>query len=120
MGLFDQLASIAGEALSAAAQQAGPLLANALNTAETGGLAGITDKLKEAGLGDQVASWLGNGQNLPISADQIRAALGDEHLKQLAASVGLPLDQVTGALANFLPGLVDQASPNGEIQPPSA
>lgn len=84
-----------------------------------GGLSAILAKLQQAGLGDQVKSWLGNGENLPISADQLKQVLNSDQVKQLAASFGIPIDQVLDALAKQLPATVDHASPNGTL-PPSA
>jgi uncharacterized protein YidB (DUF937 family) len=63
-----------------------------------------------------VASWLGNGANLPVSVDQLRAALGDEHVRQLAASFGIPVDQLLAQLSQHLPAAVDQMSPNGTLE----
>ncbi len=81
-----------------------------------GGSAGIGDileKLKSAGLADQVASWTGSGGNLSISADQLQAALGSDMLQQFAEKAGLDLDQAIAALAQILPGLIDKLTPDG-------
>ncbi len=51
-------------------------------------------KLEQAGLGDQVKSWIGNGQNLPITADQLQQVLGSDTVKQLAARFSIPVDQL--------------------------
>jgi uncharacterized protein YidB (DUF937 family) len=80
-----------------------------------GGLSAIVAKLQQAGLGDQVKSWIGNGQNLPITADQLQQALGSDMAKQLAARFNIPLDQLTKVLAEQLPLAVDHASPNGML-----
>jgi uncharacterized protein YidB (DUF937 family) len=80
-----------------------------------GGLSAIVAKLQQAGLGDQVKSWIGNGQNLPITADQLQQALGSDTAKQLAARFNIPLDQLTQILAQQLPLAVDHASPNGTL-----
>lgn len=80
-----------------------------------GGLSAIVAKLEQAGLGEQVKSWIGNGQNLPITADQLQQALGSDTAKQLAARFNIPLDQLTKVLAEQLPLAVDHASPNGTL-----
>jgi uncharacterized protein YidB (DUF937 family) len=64
-----------------------------------------------------VQTWLGNGANAPISVDQIRAALGDQHVQQIASQLGIPVDQALKFLTEHLPNAVDQASPNGTLQP---
>jgi hypothetical protein len=38
---------------------------------EGGGLQGVIRSFKEKGLGDIMSSWIGTGQNLPISGDQL-------------------------------------------------
>lgn len=72
----------------------------------------ILAKLQDAGLGAEVASWIDkNKTNLPISADQIRAALGEEHVQQIAKSLGIPIDAVLAALAEKLPEVANAAGP---------
>jgi uncharacterized protein YidB (DUF937 family) len=82
-----------------------------------GDLQGLVTKLQQGGLNDQVQSWLGNGANLPVTADQLRAALGNEQVQQIARELGLPIDGALKLLAEHLPTVVDQASPNGTLQP---
>jgi uncharacterized protein YidB (DUF937 family) len=80
-----------------------------------GGLSAIVAKLQQAGLGDQVKSWIGNGQNLPITAEQLQQVLGSDTVKQLAARYNIPVDQITQILAQQLPKAVDHASPDGKL-----
>jgi uncharacterized protein YidB (DUF937 family) len=53
---------------------------------------------------------------LPITADQLRAALGNEQIQQLAAHSGLPMDKILATVAENLPAIVDKLSPNGKLQ----
>nr|WP_080396902.1 YidB family protein [Staphylococcus epidermidis] len=80
-----------------------------------GGLSAIVAKLEQAGLGDQVKSWIGTGQNLPITADQLQQVLGSDTVKQLAPRFNIPVDQLSKVLAQQLPGAVDSASPDGKL-----
>jgi uncharacterized protein YidB (DUF937 family) len=80
-----------------------------------GGLSAIVAKLQQAGFGDQVKSWIGTGQNLPITAEQLQQALGSDTAKQLAARFNIPLDQISKVLAQALPKAVDGASPHGTL-----
>lgn len=115
MSIFSQLGGQFGNLLGEHQADLGGLFQDALQNA--GGYQGVLDKLNQAGLGQQVSSWLAtNGKNLPVSPAQIQAALGDEHLQQLAKSFGVPVDQVSTLLAQHLPTAVDQASPSGAIQ----
>ena len=114
MGILDSLESsgILGQ-LGAAVLPA--VLGEVLGTGNQGGLNAIVAKLQQAGFDKQVSSWLGNGQNLPISADQIKQVLGSDVVRQLAAKYNIPVDQITEVLAHQLPVAVDQASPNGKL-----
>ena len=113
MGLFDQLASQVlggGDGQSSLLQLAQQLLQ------EEGGLQGLVAQLQQAGLGDQVSSWLGTGANLPVSPDQIRDAIGGDMLANLAGQVGLSAEAASQGIADYLPQLVDRLSPNGALQ----
>ncbi len=80
-----------------------------------GGLSAIVAKLQQAGFGDQVKSWLGNGHNLPISAQQLQEVLGSDAVRQLAAKYNIPVDQLSKILAQQLPTAVDHASTDGKL-----
>jgi uncharacterized protein YidB (DUF937 family) len=91
------------------------VLSEVLGNGSQGGLSAIVAKLQQAGLGDQVKSWIGNGQNLPITAEQLQQVLGSDTVKQLAARFNIPIDQLGPVLAQVLPAVVDHASPNGKL-----
>ena len=82
---------------------------------QPGGLAGLVQSFQQKGLGDIVSSWVSNGQNLTISAEQIHHVLGGDQVKQLAASTGVAPDQVGSQLASLLPMIVDKLTPNGQV-----
>jgi uncharacterized protein YidB (DUF937 family) len=117
LGLWDQLGgSLKGAISSVAAAEAPALISALLAKTNLGNLQGVVDQLQQAGLGDQVKSWLGNGANMKVTPDQIRAALGSEQVRHIAQQYGVPVDDVLKMLADHLPAAVDQASPNGKIQ----
>jgi len=91
------------------------VLGEVLGQGGQGGLSAIVAKLEQAGLGEQVKSWIGTGQNLPISAEQLQQVLGNETVRQLAAKFNIPVDQLGQVLAQVLPTAVDHASPNGKL-----
>ncbi|MCC2639232.1 MAG: hypothetical protein K0Q68_2951 [Moraxellaceae bacterium] len=82
---------------------------------QSGGLDGLLAKLKAGGLGDIVQSWMGNGPNLPVSAEQITQALGNPQVAALAQQFGIDPQQLSGLVAQHLPGLVDKLSPGGTL-----
>jgi uncharacterized protein YidB (DUF937 family) len=95
------------------------VLSEVLGNGGQGGLSAIVAKLEQAGLGDQVKSWIGYGQNLPITPEQLQQLLGSEKVKELAARFNIPVDELAKVLAQQLPLAVDHASPDGKL-PPSA
>ena len=118
MGIFDSLEN--SQAFKSALGQLGAavlpaVLSEVMGTGGQGGLSAIVAKLEQAGLGEQVKSWIGNGQNLPISADQLRQVLGNDTVRQLAAKYNIPVDQLAAVLAHQLPVAVDHASPQGKL-----
>jgi uncharacterized protein YidB (DUF937 family) len=118
MGLLDSLGGALRGVLGQVEADAVPALVSAvLAKTNLGDLQGLVTKLQQGGLGDQVQSWLGNGANLPVTVDQLREALGNEQVQQIARELGLPIDGALKLLAEHLPAVVDQASPNGTLQP---
>jgi uncharacterized protein YidB (DUF937 family) len=77
-------------------------------------LSGIMRGLSENGLGEIVGSWLGNGENLPISAEQIKALLGGDKVSQFASELQISEESAANALADALPQVVDRATGGGD------
>lgn len=118
MGLFDDLSgTIKGMAGQVGAAAMPVLISAVLAKTNLGDMQGLVAKLQQGGLNSQVQSWLGSGSNLPITTDQLRSALGNEQVRQLAEHFGLPVDAALKLLADHLPAAVDQASPNGTLAP---
>lgn len=118
MGLLDGLlGSVLGKAMGGG-QQGNALLDAAmglLNNPQSGGLTGLLDKFKGAGLGDHAASWVGKGENTPVSGDQVHSALGGDFISQIASKLGVDAGQASGGLAQLLPTLIDKLTPNGAV-----
>ncbi len=120
MGIFDSLEN--SPAFKSALGQLGAavlpvVMGEVLGTGGQGGLNAIVAKLQQAGFGDQVKSWIGTGQNLPITADEVKQVLGSDAVRQIAAKYNIPIDQVSEVLAHQLPVAVDRASPDGKLPP---
>lgn len=86
-----------------------------LTDPQTGGLSGLVEKVAASGLGDQVASWVGTGNNLPITAEQIQEVLGSSFVQGLAQKMGINTTDVAGSLASLLPQVVDKLTPDGQV-----
>ena len=84
------------------------------NDGKLGGLGGLMEKFNNAGLGDAAKSWVGTGENAPISGDQMGQVLGGDMMSDLAAKLGMSQGDAAGSLAQMLPGLIDHLTPNGQ------
>ena len=119
MGLLDQIVKgLAGKFLGGSAGTQNPLLDIALSlltNPQTGGLEGLVETFKSKGLNDTVSSWVSTGQNLPISGKQIQDVLGSDLIQQFAKKLGASNQDVSGGLANLLPGLIDKLTPTGQL-----
>ena len=80
-----------------------------------GGLGGLLNKLQQGGLGDVTKSWVGNGQNQPVSPNQLGSALGPSILKTVSQLTGLSEEDLTKQLSQVLPGVVNGLTPNGRL-----
>lgn len=86
-----------------------------VNDPQIGGLSGLIEKISAGGLGEQVASWVSTGQNLPVTADQIQAVLGSSFVQELAGKMGINTADLSGSLANLLPQVIDRLTPDGQV-----
>jgi uncharacterized protein YidB (DUF937 family) len=85
------------------------------NDAPGGGLGGLAEKMQQAGFGDVVGSWIGHGENLPISADQVEAGLGADAVAQIARQLGLRNGDVAAQLSTVLPHVINALTPHGHV-----
>ena len=114
MGLFD---SVLGNILGGGANGKGiDYIAIMQWVEQQGGLQAILDKFRQGQFGDIVGSWIGNGENQPITGDHVQQALGSDAINQLAEKLGIDPAQASSTIAQFLPTVTDAASPNGEVQ----
>ena len=91
------------------------LVTGLITNPDSGGLTGLLEQFKSKGLGQLADSWVGTGENLPISAGQIQSALGSEQVQQMAARIGIEPEALSGQLASLLPQLIDKVTPNGNV-----
>ena len=117
MGLFD---SILGAASGKNAQsgEANPLIGIVSGLlAQSGGLEGLANKFSQSGQGNAFKSWVGMGENQPVSNDQIQNVLGSEQVNAIATRMGVDPAIVSTFLAEYLPKIVDKLTPAGKIDP---
>ena len=71
--------------------------------------------MKAGGLGDQLESFLGDGDNQEISADQVKSVFGEEGVSNVANKLGVDTDTAASQLKDVLPSLLDKASSGGSL-----
>jgi uncharacterized protein YidB (DUF937 family) len=90
----------------------GGLLAN---NGGQGGLGGLVSKFEQAGMGDVIGSWIGKGENHPVSGGQLQDALGSETISDIASKLGINAQTLLPMLATLLPSLISQLTPHGKV-----
>ena len=71
-------------------------------------------KFQRAGLGNVVSSWVGSGQNQPVSGEQLTDVLGADTMAELAEKLGTSQGDAAGQLSDILPDLIDRLTPQGQ------
>ncbi len=120
MGLLDGLlgnlmGGMAGNG-APAAEGANPVIQMVLQLLQqNGGLQGLLAQMQQAGMGQQAQSWVGTGQNMPISPDALAQIFGQGQLGQIAQQLGMSPQEAAGGLAQALPDVVDRMTPQGLV-----
>jgi uncharacterized protein YidB (DUF937 family) len=81
----------------------------------SGGLQGLTSKLTSSGLGQQVQSWVGTGENKPVSGAQVQQAVDPAQLNAMAKQAGMTPEETSDEVAKALPHMVNEATPQGQV-----
>jgi len=117
MGLFDSIAGqVLGNMLGGGKKDQsilGQIAMEMIN--KNGGISGILEKFNQGGLGDVAASWVGKGSNQSLSQDQVGSVFGDDMISEMASKFGVDAGSLTGQIAQYLPELINQATPAGEV-----
>ena len=81
-----------------------------------GGIAGFLSALRQGGLDDIVSSWIGNGPNRAVSAEQLQQAIDPGTLQALTKHSGENAEGVLQGLTTLLPLVIDKLSPDGILR----
>jgi uncharacterized protein YidB (DUF937 family) len=106
VGIQDIISKMGGQ--QAALDQMGDLFGG-------NGMQGIVSRMTDAGLGQQVQSWIGKGDNQPISSEQIKQAVDASALQRMSEKTHMNPDQICDHTAQVLPNLMDHATPEGTM-----
>jgi uncharacterized protein YidB (DUF937 family) len=113
VGLFD---SLAGAVLSKVGGDKGAMAQVALDLFnQLGGLEGVISKFNASGLSKEVASWVGNGENLPISPADIIKVLGQQAISDGASKLNMSNHEISSKIAEYLPQLINKMTPDGKV-----
>lgn len=80
-----------------------------------GALTTIVAQLENAGLAEHVRSWVGHGENLPVTPEALRGAFTPEDLNAWALQAGTTPEALLKVMSEALPHLVDRATPGGKL-----
>ncbi|MGH3274657.1 MAG: YidB family protein [Streptosporangiaceae bacterium] len=94
---------------------AGGLASFTTMLSENGGLQGLMAKMTGSGAGPEVQSWVGSGQNMPVSGDKVQQALEPDSLNKIARTAGTTPEKISEQVAQILPEVVDKATPEGQV-----
>lgn len=129
MGLLDSVIGAISGGQGSAGQQGGGqsalinivmgMLANQAGASQggaaPGGLGDLMARFQQGGLGDVLGSWIGTGQNLPVSSDQLSNVLGSDMLAKIAQQLGVSHGEAANQLSEVLPQVVDKLTPEGQV-----
>ena len=113
MGVFDSIAASVLDQMAGEKAGTAKIAIEMFN--QYGGLSGILAKFQDNGLADITASWVGTGENKPISSQQITDVLGADTIKQIAQKFDLDASVLSSQLSENLPKVIDKLTPNGEV-----
>lgn len=80
-----------------------------------GGLSSVLGMFQQSGLGAEANSWVGSGANMAISGEHVQQVFGGSSIGSIATQLGLSQGQASAAIAQILPELVNQMTPQGQV-----
>lgn len=86
-----------------------------LNDPSVGGIDGLIGMFSAKGFLNLLASWIGLGENEPITPGQIEKVFGSDRIQHFARSAGISSNRASSMLADLLPGIVDKLTPGGKL-----
>lgn len=91
------------------------ILGSVVGMVGAGGLSKVLSAFTDKGMGDKVQSWVGTGDNQEITADEVKRAMPAEELQRIADEAGCSVDEAAQIVAQQLPEVVNQATPDGQV-----
>ncbi len=101
-----------GMNIGALAAVLAPLLGNLL---KGGGLSKLVQNAQASGLGAQADSWVGTGENQPVTGEEIRSVVGEDAVEGVAQQAGISEEEAADVLARVVPHVVSGLTPAGQV-----
>src|SRR6056297_1975878 len=79
-------------------------------------LSALIGKMQGGGLASLAESWLGDGGNAGIGAEQLMSIFGSGDIMRFADKLGLDQDTALEGLKTAVPEMVDKASTGGTLE----
>jgi uncharacterized protein YidB (DUF937 family) len=117
MGILNEIIKGVGSKILGGTGPSGLLeqVLSLINNPQTGGLSGMVEQFTSKGLGGLVSSWIGTGENQPVSGEQIEQTFGSEKIQEIAQQLGISGADASGGLAALLPQIIDKLTPDGKL-----
>src|SRR5262245_12341965 len=115
------LGDILGQVLGGAGQSPGSMGYDSMPGSRAGmesgmgGLGALLEQMQQAGFGDEARSWVGTGQNVPISPDALSKIFGEGGLGAIARQARLTPKETSDVLSQLLPEVVNHVTPTGNV-----
>ncbi len=84
-----------------------------------GALQSILQQFQNAGFAEQAKSWVGTGQNMPISPQDLMKVFGQGQMQDWGKQLGVQPEQAASGLSSMLPEVINQLTPKGQVGQPS-
>lgn len=117
MGFLDDIVKAGSQLLGGSGQGSGLMeqVLGIINDPRTGGLPGLVEMFRNKGLGDAVSSWIGTGENSPVSGDEVAGTFGSDRIGEIARGLGVSESEASQGLADLLPQVIDRLTPDGTV-----
>jgi uncharacterized protein YidB (DUF937 family) len=93
----------------------GLLAGGAAGSVLSGGLGDLLNQLQQGGHSETANTWVGKGENKPITPGDLANALGADQIESLSAQSGLSRDELLSGLSQYLPQVIDHLTPDGRL-----
>ena len=81
----------------------------------SGGVGAVLDRFRQKGYSQQAASWVATGGNEELAPQAVGEVVGVDELSRLSQQLGVGKEEVASGMAEILPEMVNQLTPQGEV-----